>query len=150
MINLFHVCLRQLSVPEEDVWRAVVQWGQHKALVTDNISIWSDDDRSKVQSALEGVIEQVRVMEINSEVFAKEVEPTGLLPMELTLARYRHAAVHGRGSGSDLSRPRSGVQEPFEDSDILEGRIDLQMLINEWWVMRFDTHTNTLTHTQTL
>ena len=28
-----------------------------------------------------------QVMEISSEVFANEVEPTGLLPMEMTLAR---------------------------------------------------------------
>ena len=40
-----------------------------------------------MKDELEGVLECVRVMEINSEVFAKEVEPTGLLPMEMTLAR---------------------------------------------------------------
>lgn len=72
-------------------------------------------------------MEHVRLMEIGSEVFAQEVEPTGLLSMEMTLARYiikfyfcplillciggtmyicyyvcffsryRHAAVHGKG-----------------------------------------------------
>ena len=79
------------------------------------------------------------MIEIDSEVFASEVEPTGLLPMEMTLAslviscRYRQAAVHGkRGSCSEQSRPRSGVQEPFIDSEILAGRADLQMQINEW------------------
>ena len=47
--------------------------------------------------------------------------------------RYRQAAVHGkRGSQSEPSRPRSGVQEPFIDSEILAGRADLQMQINEW------------------
>ena len=42
-------------------------------------------------------------------------------------------SVHGkRGSQSEPSRPRSGVQEPFIDSEILAGRADLQMQINEW------------------
>ena len=33
------------------------------------------------------MIEHVRLLQISSEVFAKEVEPTGLLTMEQTLAR---------------------------------------------------------------
>ena len=36
---------------------------------------------------MQGVLEHVRLMEIGSEVFAQEVEPTGLLSMEMTLAR---------------------------------------------------------------
>lgn len=36
---------------------------------------------------IQGVLEHVRLMEIGSEVFAQEVEPTGLLSMEMTLAR---------------------------------------------------------------
>lgn len=44
---------------------------------------------------LQGVLEHVRLMEIGSEVFAQEVEPTGLLSMEMTLARYTN---HDLGS----------------------------------------------------
>ena len=39
---------------------------------------------------IQGVLEHVRLMEISSEVFAQEVEPTGLLSMEMTLARYTY------------------------------------------------------------
>ena len=94
---------------------------------------WSATDQSKIQEALQGVLEHVRIMEINSEVFAKEVEPTGLLPLEMSLARYRQAAVQQKGGVVEQSRPRSGIQEPFIDSSILTGRADLQMQINEWY-----------------
>ena len=40
--------------------------------------------------SVQGVLEHVRLMEIGSEVFAQEVEPTGLLSMEMTLARFLH------------------------------------------------------------
>jgi hypothetical protein len=36
---------------------------------------------------LKGVLQHVRLMEIGSSVFAQEVEPTGLLTVEETLAR---------------------------------------------------------------
>ena len=112
----------------------MVRWGQFHAQVKPAMLLWSEVDRGKVQASLEGVLEHVHVMEINSEVFAKEVEPTGLLPMEMTLARYRQAAVTGKKGGSlvDVSRPRSGVQDPFPSSEILAGRTDLQVLVSEW------------------
>ena len=123
------------------MWRAVVRWGQHKARVPRPSLLWSDVDRSQVKQALDGVLQHVQVMEIDSEVFAKEVEPTGLLPMEMMLARYRHAAMsaaNGNGySRGSLSSPRSGssihvVQEPFPESAILAGKADMQLDVQEW------------------
>ena len=49
--------------------------------------LWTEKERQRMKEALAGVLECVRIMEIGSEVFASEVEPTGLLPMEMTLAR---------------------------------------------------------------
>ena len=51
-------------------------------------------------------------------------------------SRYRHAAVHGKGgnNSTDSTRPRSGTQEAFVGTEILEGRADFQLLINEWSV----------------
>ncbi len=48
--------------------------------------------------------------------------------------RYRHAAVHGTGGGNSVSssRPRSGTGEPFMGTEVLEGRVDLQLQINKW------------------
>ena len=65
-----------------------MRWGQHNACVKQQPAMWGQAEKSRMKEALEGVLEHIRIMEINSEVFAKEVEPTGLLPMEMTLARY--------------------------------------------------------------
>jgi hypothetical protein len=69
------------------VWRGVLAWGQAKAGVQSSVKQWTENDRSKMKQVLNGVLEHVRLMEIGSEVFAQEVEPTGLLSMEMTLAR---------------------------------------------------------------
>lgn len=116
------------------MWHAVVRWGQHKAGVTQDIVLWTEEHRRLIQDALQGVLEHIRVMEISSEVFAREVEPTGLLPMEMTLAHYRNASEHGSGCGidGDITSPRGGVQEPFADSAILEGQVEWQMQIVKW------------------
>ena len=64
-----------------------MRWGQHNACVKQTPPMWGQAEKARMKEALEGVLGHVRIMEINSEVFAKEVEPTGLLPMEMTLAR---------------------------------------------------------------
>ncbi len=48
------------------------------------------------------------------------MEPTGLLSVEVALAKYR------QGSSEN------GVSEPFAESAILSGRGDVQALIAEW------------------
>ena len=104
--------------------------------------VWSDDDRSQVKLALDGILQHVQVMEIDSEVFANEVEPTGLLPVETMLAHYRHAAVSassangysGRGSVGSLRSSNSiqAVQEPFVESAIMAGKLEMQLDLQEW------------------
>ena len=42
---------------------------------------------------MSGVIEHVKLLLIDSAVFAEEVEPTGVVPMELSLERYWTALV---------------------------------------------------------
>lgn len=129
---------------EEEVWRAVVRWGQHKARVLHPFLLWSEDDRSLVRRALEGVLQHVQVMDIDSDVFAKEVEPTGLLPMDMMLERYRHAAIHQNTAsvltnGRSAESPRRGVcdavrvtREPFAESAILNGKLDWQWDVQDW------------------
>lgn len=115
----------------------MVQWGQHKAGVDRSSDSWTEGERSSIKDALEGVLDQVRLMDISSDVFAKEVEPTGLLPMEMTLARYRHAATTGDRKGSEGRImgpcPRGGVQDPFADTAILAGKLEWQFQILEWY-----------------
>ena len=111
-----------------------MQWGQHKAGIKQTSILWTEEDRQVVQDSLEGVLQHIRLIELGSEFFAKEVEPTGLLPMEMMLAHYRNAAVQGSGRGSigEITSPRMGVQQPFADSAILEGLGELRAQIVKW------------------
>lgn len=120
----------ELSIQEEEVWHAVVRWGQHHAGVEQEMLLWTEEHRLQVQGVLQGVLEHIRVMEISSEVFARDVEPTGLLPMEVTLAHHHSNSVHG--SDGDITSPRGGVQEPFADSAILVGQVQWQLQILKW------------------
>lgn len=47
---------------------------------------------------LSGVMGYVRLLLIDSKFFAEEVEPTGAVPMELLLERYRYAALNTQKS----------------------------------------------------
>lgn len=109
---------------------------------------------------LQGVMCHVRLLLIDSQVFAEEVEPTGAVPMELSLERYRYAAllnsnktgVHGgsggmqgTGSGGFSSgsstnktetdkrlQPRLTVNM-FPGSQILRNeKLHLQSVLNNW------------------
>ena len=41
--------------------------------------------------------------------------------------------MNAKGNVKEHGRPRSGAQESFPSSEILAGRIDLQMQLNEWY-----------------
>lgn len=45
----------------------------------------------------------VRLLLIDSKFFAEEVEPTGAVPMELLLERYRYAALNSQKSMQQLN-----------------------------------------------
>lgn len=49
---------------------------------------WTEEERVRVCQHLSGVINHVRLLLIDSQVFAEEVEPTGAVPIELSLERY--------------------------------------------------------------
>ncbi len=74
-----------LALEEEDVWRAVLNWAKHQAGVTQPTAHWTEEERVRVCQHLAGVINHVRLLLIDSQVFAEEVEPTGAVPMELSL-----------------------------------------------------------------
>lgn len=117
----------------------MVEWGKHQAGVKQEMLLWLEEHRLLVREALQGVLEHIRVMEISSEVFAREVEPAGLLPMEITLAHHRNNSMHGgsgHGSDGDITSPRGGVQKPFADSAILGGQEQWQLQILKWYISR--------------
>ncbi|CAB0014581.1 unnamed protein product [Nesidiocoris tenuis] len=82
-----------LALEEEDVWRAVLNWAKYQTGVTQPTAHWTEEERVRVCQQLTGVINHVRLLLIDSQVFAEEVEPTGAVPMELSLERYRYAAL---------------------------------------------------------
>jgi hypothetical protein len=44
----FYVFVRQFSLEEEDVWRAVFRWSKHQAKVEMPVEDWTDYDRAGV------------------------------------------------------------------------------------------------------
>uniref|UniRef100_A0A182JD02 Probable small nuclear ribonucleoprotein E n=1 Tax=Anopheles atroparvus TaxID=41427 RepID=A0A182JD02_ANOAO len=83
-----------LGLEEEDVWRCVLAWAKNQAGVTQPTAHWTEEERQRVCQHLAPVISHVRLFLIDSQVFAEEVEPTGAVPIELSLERYRRAALH--------------------------------------------------------
>lgn len=49
----------------------------------------------------------MRLLLIDSQVFAEEVEPTGAVPMELSLERYRYAALQHSNRSNAISNSGS-------------------------------------------
>lgn len=84
----------------------------------------------------------VRLLLIDSQVFAEEVEPTGAVPMELSLERYRYAALTNKPqppNGSPATendkrlQPRL-ISNMFPGSSILKNdKLHLQTILNGWY-----------------
>ncbi|CAG0916691.1 unnamed protein product [Notodromas monacha] len=98
----------QFALEEEEVWRAVLAWAKTQASVNAATSAWTEEERQKVCSFLAPVIQYVRLLLIDSQVFAEEVEPTGSVPLELTKERYKIAAL----SGGTLPVPATAGSQP--------------------------------------
>ena len=52
VVSPLSLSLPQLTASEEDVWRAVLSWGQANASVQNNVKQWSEGDRAKVKQVL--------------------------------------------------------------------------------------------------
>ncbi|KAI5644208.1 BTB/POZ domain-containing protein [Phthorimaea operculella] len=82
-----------LCLEEEEVWRCALAWAKQRAGVTQPTAHWTEEERARVNTHLAPLMTHVRLLLIDSTVFAEEVEPTGAVPMELSLERYRRAAL---------------------------------------------------------
>lgn len=127
-----------LALEEEDVWRGVLVWAKYGAGVTQPTAHWSEEERLRVCQQLQGVINHVRLLQIDSQVFAEEVEPTGAVPMELSLERYRHAALPNKFKENQQHedkrlQPRVSLKL-FAGSQILVNeKTSLQRILNSWY-----------------
>lgn len=134
------------------MFRAVFEWSKHQAGVTQPLAHWNDEERQRVCIYLSPIIIHVRILQIDSQVFAQEIEPTGAVPMELVLERYRYAALQtnknagGPGSTNQQQLPSAGGPETdkrlqprqslnlFPGSNILKGdKMHLQSALNGWY-----------------
>lgn len=134
------------------MFRAVFEWSKHQAGVTQPLAHWNDEERQRVCIYLSPIIIHVRILQIDSQVFAQEIEPTGAVPMELVLERYRYAALQtnknagGPGSTNQQQLPTAGGPETdkrlqprqslnlFPGSNILKGdKMHLQSALNGWY-----------------
>ncbi|KPJ02187.1 putative small nuclear ribonucleoprotein E [Papilio xuthus] len=127
-----------LCLEEEEVWRCVLAWAKQRAGVTQPTAHWAEEERARVCHHLAPLMQHVRLLLIDSAVFAEEVEPTGAVPMELSLERYRRAALHSaprpapRPDPDKRTQPRLAVNL-FAGSAILQqDKSAFQSLINTW------------------
>lgn len=74
------------------------------------MSQWKEEERLSVSRYLNPVISHIKLLLIHSRVFAEEVEPTGCVPITLSLERYRTAAL-GNFDASALTQPAPGGGE---------------------------------------
>lgn len=113
-----------------------------------NTQLWNEDERQRVCQHLGGVINHVRLLLIDSQVFAEEVEPTGAVPMEVSLERYRLAALPAkfREQQQHHQQPQQPVNhedkrlqprvptKAFANSQILNrDRLALHNVLNQWY-----------------
>ncbi len=121
----------QFCLEEEEIFRTVLRWSQYKANVESHVSRWTEDERKKVSKFLNPVISHVRLLLIDSRVFAEEVEPTGCVPMALSLERYRFAAVPHQFDGDPRLTPRNSPRI-FQNSIIIHNeRLALGRKLND-------------------
>ncbi|XP_029179236.2 uncharacterized protein LOC114977880 [Acropora millepora] len=128
------VSSNQFAVSEEELWRAVLSWAKRKCHVNKPINQWTEEDNSKIREALSGVIEHIKLLLIDSTVYAEEVEPTGVVPMEVSLERYRFAAVptHFRKTEDPRLQPRAS-QKLFHNTILLsKDCLKFQSKLNAW------------------
>lgn len=133
---------------EADIFRCSLAWAKHQTGVTKPTAAWSEDERARIAAQLTGVINHIRILQIDSQVFAEEMEPTGVIPIELSLASYRFAALSSKQQsalvmattatatdGATLLKPRRRAHSRrlFGRSRLLESKPEFEELLNAWY-----------------
>lgn len=133
---------------EENVWRSVLHWAKHQSGVTQPTLHWSEEEKKKVCYHLGPLMHHIRFLLIDSTVFAEEVEPTGAVPIEHVLERYKFAALNsniktGFNNNSSINQvsqyDRRFALQPrmncviFPESQILKNdKMKLQIFLHKW------------------
>ncbi|KAH9415238.1 hypothetical protein DERP_006331 [Dermatophagoides pteronyssinus] len=142
------------SLDEADVFRSLIEWAKYQTNIHKSVEHWNDDDRKRIQNQLSGVINHLRILLIDSQVFAEEIEPTGVIPIELSLERYRFAAlaINNNNNNNNVGhksqqqihdainnkrlQPRSttNIYRSFPESKLLSNiNVKYEQTLNDWY-----------------
>lgn len=68
----------EFALDEADVFRSALSWAKHHAGVTQPVAHWTEEEKQRVCTQLTPIMSYLRLLLIDSKVFAEEVEPTGI------------------------------------------------------------------------
>ena len=92
-----------------DVWRFCLSWGARRCnLAPGRCGTWSDKDRTRLRAELEGVVQHVKVQQMDARVYSEEVEPTGLLPPDLGRFNPSNSDI-SNGNNINISNTQSSL-----------------------------------------
>ena len=150
-----------LCLNSNDVSRFCLSWAKSQAGMDASKApqSWLEEERAFIRRAMDGVVQHIRVSQIDTTVYVEEVEPTGAVPVELvgkhrvrggqekTAVRHRGEG-EGRtgrghrkeyqGGGRGLSRPREEQHVPQINMSTILSSIDSPQLsytsiLNCWY-----------------
>ena len=75
-----HLCL-----PPNDVWRLCLSWAARRCGLTG--AARTEGERERLRAELEGVMDWVKLANIDNKVWTEEVEPSGVLTREMMVDR---------------------------------------------------------------
>lgn len=94
----------QFCLEEEDVWRCVLAWAKHKAIVSQPTGHWTEEERSRVCQYLSGVMGHVRLLLIGECFFVFAIISFNCLfpPSKYSNSSNRQSSIcrGGRTNGS--------------------------------------------------
>ena len=79
LVRSGHLCLHP-----NDVWRLCLRWAGRRCGLA---QARSEADRARLRAELEGVLEWVKLANIDNKVWTEEVEPSGVLTREMMVDR---------------------------------------------------------------
>jgi hypothetical protein len=98
-----------LCLNSNDVWRFCLNWAKTQAGIDPGKApqAWLEEERNYIRGSLEGVVQHIRVSQIDAVVYAEEVEPTGAVPVEL-VGKHRYRQGPDKGSREQRHRQDGG------------------------------------------
>ena len=87
--------MRLLDIEENEIWRIALEWAKLQVALPASLypNQWSEEQRNYMRATLDGVVQHIQFISIDSSVFSEEVEPAGVVPFQLTRERFKHSST---------------------------------------------------------